>query len=116
MSIVLNSKGRLVFKKRRIKLQKQETEIINEIPVFIKQIKKKGKKYYRIKPRTEDLGDCYVLLSDLISVHGKEWTDKFKVFIYGSTTPFINNTPAIFYYDYERFADKIDFETITYWD
>ena len=69
----------------------------------------------------------YVTHEDIRKFHSKEWVKKFwKVAGPGNTMMSIPaNDPshgkkkpvtAIYYWDYERFADVVDFKKPTYWD
>jgi len=69
---------------------------------------------------------AYVLAVDIIELHGREWHNKFKELFSGDTGIVVPaNHPShkrraaqlgIFYDDYERFANVIDFGVPTFWD
>ena len=90
------------------------------------------KKQKRLIPRIYIYGEKkenklpYVLFEDVKKFHGKKWSEKFDKLIYGSTGMLIpSNDPshgknkeqfAIYEWDYQRFADVIDFKRPTYFD
>jgi hypothetical protein len=88
--------------------------------------KKLAMKRVRLKPR---MFQCisYVLSSDIKSFHGATWFKKYvKVSGPANTCAVIPaNDPShgknkeqigIYMWDYERFADVVDFSLPTYWD
>lgn len=90
----------------------------------------KSKKQKRLIPRIYSYGEKnklpYVLFEDIEKFHGKKWSKKFGDLIYGSTGMIVpSNDPshgknkeqfAIYEWDYQRFADVIDFKKPTYFD
>jgi len=85
-----------------------------------------NKKIKRLKSRKYD-GISYVLFEDIQKLHGKRWTEKYeKVAGPGNTCVVVpandksHNLPSdqigIYMWDYERFANCVDFNKPTYWD
>lgn len=60
----------------------------------------------------------YVFCDEIAAFHGKEWMGKFDRMFGIGTAPAIgdNSRAAVFYEDYLRFANKIDYGTPTFWD
>lgn len=88
-------------------------------------MKKTKPKVPRCKPRKELNTDGsveykYVLVQDMIKLHGDEWVGKWNRFFGVGTCPFVKYKgkfePGIFFHDYVRFANAVDFGTHTYWD
>ena len=80
----------------------------------------------RLKPRNYS-GISYVLYQDILKLHGKKWTEKYKKIAGPGNTCMIvpandlsHNLPSdqigIYFWDYMRFADSLDFNKSTYWD
>jgi hypothetical protein len=78
----------------------------------------------RIEPRTYN-GFDYVTDKDIIDFHGVEWHKKFAQFFGAGNTGL--RVPAkeaqtqddafgIYYWDYERYADLVDYDAETYFD
>lgn len=70
-------------------------------------------KYYKNIP--------YITFDDIKSFYPAKWVIKFnKAFGNGNTCPIVEENgqsiPAIYYWDYERFADLVDFGKKTYFD
>lgn len=87
---------------------------------------KKESKPKRLLPREYD-GIQYVLYKDIVKLHGSKWAKKYcKVAGPGNTCAVIPaNHPShgkrkyqtgIYMWDYERFADVVDFGIPTYFD
>ncbi len=85
----------------------------------------KTKKHSRL-PRRRYAGVEFVFKSDIEELHGKEWSDKFAK-AFGINTQIMippnypgnstgENLAGIFYDDYERFADVVDYNKPTYFD
>lgn len=75
------------------------------------------KKNKRLKPETwHEIP--YLEFTEIEKFHGKEWYKKWaKAFGPGNTCPVIDNKSACCYFwDYERFADVVDYNKETYWD
>ena len=88
--------------------------------------KKRKKKVKRVTPFSYD-GLKITTSEDIENLHGKEWSEKFSKAMGNGNTGIIvpadhpSNTTgkdlyAIFYDDYERFADLVDLGKPTYFD
>ncbi len=77
----------------------------------------KDKITYKIKPRTESKIK-YVLFKDIVEYYGKEWAEKWnKSFGPGNTGLVTKNGEfGIYWEDFCRFHNLINFGKKTYWD
>ena len=90
----------------------------------MKRATKKHKKYKRLKARVfSDIP--YVHFTSIQKFHGKEWADKWAKAFGVGTGLYIPPKErgknkleeyAIYYWDYERFADRVDKSKETYFD
>lgn len=59
----------------------------------------------------------YVEMEKVEKFHGKKWFKKFSIGAGANTCPVIpNKGVCMYFHDYERFADLVDFNKPTYWD
>jgi len=88
----------------------------------------------RLKPYISRHEYSYVLYRDIEEFHGEEWYKKFTAQMRGSTCPCVDKADAeenehefvpvegypwmsaVYSWDYERFADAIDYNRPTYFD
>lgn len=82
-------------------------------------------KLKRLKPR-QNKSFSFVFNKEISDFHGQEWYEKYCKVSGINTCPVINSEDipkkykkfpyAMYYWDYERFADLLDNNKETYWD
>jgi hypothetical protein len=84
------------------------------------------KKVKRLEPRVYQNIE-YVLWKDIVKFHCKKWSNKYNKAAGPANTCIVvpANDPShwlpteqigIYYHDYKRFADVVDYNNPTYWD
>ena len=72
---------------------------------------------YKIKPRFEGK-IVYILFKDIIKGYGKKWALKWHIAFGPANTCLLtkNNKVGIYWEDFVRFHDLVNYNKSTYWD